>query len=35
MEPNVDSNRPILLVEDNPLDIDLTKRYMQKYVLYI
>lgn len=27
---NVDSNRPILLVEDNPLDLDLTKRAFKK-----
>ena len=30
MENNTDSRRPILLVEDNPVDIDLTKRAFQK-----
>ena len=30
MNNNVDSNRPILLVEDNPLDLDLTKRAFKK-----
>ena len=30
MNNNLDSNRPILLVEDNPLDLDLTKRAFKK-----
>lgn len=30
MKANVDSNRPILLVEDNPLDLDLTIRAFKK-----
>ena len=30
MNNSLDSRRPILLVEDNPLDIDLTKRAFKK-----
>jgi CheY-like chemotaxis protein len=30
MNPSNDSQRPILLVEDNPLDIDLTLRAFKK-----
>ncbi|MBF0234767.1 MAG: response regulator [Desulfamplus sp.] len=30
MKNSVDSNKPILLVEDNPLDIDLTRRAFKK-----
>ena len=30
MEKYVDNRRPILLVEDNPLDVDLTKRAFKK-----
>lgn len=30
MGNNTDSRRPILLVEDNPLDVDLTKRAFKK-----
>lgn len=31
MTTNIDSKRPILLVEDNPLDIDLTIRAFKKH----
>ena len=30
MQNNTDSHRPLLLVEDNPLDVDLTKRAFKK-----
>ena len=30
MENKTDSHRPLLLVEDNPMDVDLTKRAFKK-----
>ena len=35
MENHADSRRPILLVEDNPMDIDLTKRALKNVILSI